>query len=193
MKMSKEKTWSRRLQEAIRILVPELEKDKLAKYNKTDRRLTCINGSQIEFLYYQNEADLSKAQGNEFDCLFIDEATQWSEMELKKLQASLRGVNGFPKHIYYTCNPGGIGHAYIKRIFIDRKYKPGEKEDNYEFIQAKAQDNVNLMESDPEYISLLESLPPKLRQAWLDGDWNTMSGVFFEDFVDDPEHYLEIR
>jgi len=47
------------------------------------------------------------------------------------------------------------------------------------------------MESDPDYIRKLEALPPKLRKAWLDGDWNIFEGQFFEDFIDKPEHYLD--
>ena len=46
-----------------------------------------------------------------------------SEYQLKVIGACCRGVNRFPKRIYYTCNPGGQGHGYIKRIFIDRRYE----------------------------------------------------------------------
>ena len=45
------------------------------------------------------------------------------------------------------------------------------------------------MEAQPEYKKQLEALPEKLRKAWLYGDWNIFEGQFFEDFVDDPEHY----
>ena len=45
------------------------------------------------------------------------------------------------------------------------------------------------MESQPDYIKRLEILPPKLRKAWLEGDWNIIEGMFFEEFRDDPEHY----
>lgn len=58
--------------------------------------------------------------------LFVDEATHQSEEKMDKLGACVRGVNGFPKRIYYTCNPGGVGHAWVKRLFVDRQYKPGE-------------------------------------------------------------------
>lgn len=101
----------------------------------------------------------------------------------------LRGVNSFPKRIYYTCNPGGQGHGYIKRIFIDKHYEEGEDPDEYAFIQALVQDNTALMESDPTYIKNLEALPPKLRKAWLEGSWDMFEGQFFEEFVDDPKHY----
>ena len=173
----------------IRVLVPELELAKVGTYNKQDKRFTFINGSVIEFRFAQREGELNKFQGNQWDIIFVDEATQWSEQELKIIAACCRGVNNHPKRIYYTCNPSGLGHNYIKRIFIDRKYDEGESPDDYDFIQAKVTDNDALMKADPDYIRYLEALPPKLRQAWLDGDWNTLSGIFFEDFVDDPKHY----
>ncbi len=42
---------------------------------------------------------------------------------MEKLRACVRGVNDFPKRVYYTCNPGGEGHAWVKRLFIDRRFK----------------------------------------------------------------------
>ena len=53
-----------------------------------------------------------------------------SEYQMKTITACLRGVNDFPKRIYYTCNPGGQGHGYIKRIFIDKVYDDGEDGDS---------------------------------------------------------------
>ena len=61
----------------------------------------------------------------------FDEATQLKEQWMRKLAACVRGVNGFPKRIYYTCNLGGPGHGYIKRLFIDRRYEPGENGGEY--------------------------------------------------------------
>ncbi|WP_233087764.1 hypothetical protein, partial [Pseudomonas aeruginosa] len=68
---------------------------------------------------------------------------------MKTITACVRGVNDFPKRIYYTCNPGGQGHAYIKRIFIDKDYTSKEKAEDYEFIQSLVQDNAALMKSQP--------------------------------------------
>ena len=48
----------------------------------------------------------------------IDEATQLKEEWLRQFAACLRGVNEFPKRMYYTCYPGGPGHGYIKLLFI---------------------------------------------------------------------------
>lgn len=162
----------------------------IAKYNKTDKVFTFRNGSTIKFGYCNNDRDLEQYQGAEYDVIFLDEATQLQEMWIKKITACLRGVNNFPKRIYYTCNPGGVSHGYFKRLFIDRKYEEGENPDDYRFIQSLVTDNKALMESQPDYIKQLEALPPKLRKAWLEGDWDIFEGQFFEDFRTTPDHRL---
>ena len=161
----------------------------MAVYNGTEKRMKFTNGSYVKFMYCENDKDLDRLQGQEYDVIFIDEATHLTEYQLKVITACCRGVNDFPKRIYYTCNPGGKGHAYIKRIFIDRKYRDGENPDDYSFTQALPQDNKALMEKDPGYIKQLEALPPKLRAAWLEGKWDIFEGQFFEEFIDNPEHY----
>ena len=158
----------------------------IAVYNDRDKVLNFGNGSQIYFGYCSNDADLLRYQGQEYDVIFIDEATQLTEHQMVVFRACVRGVNDFPKRIYYTCNPGGPGHNYIKRLFIDREYIPGEAPEEYAFYQAFARDNHALMSMQPDYISQLESMPGKLRRAWLDGDWNVFMGQFFEDFQPDP-------
>ena len=161
----------------------------IAKYNDKDKVLKFFNGSTINFTYCDNDKDLDRLQGVEYDVIFLDEATQLSEYQMKTITACLRGVNNFPKRVYYTCNPGGQGHGYIKRIFIDRRYESGENPEDYTFIQSLVTDNKVLMESQPDYIKQLEALPPKLREAWLYGKWDIFEGQFFEDFVDRPDQY----
>lgn len=77
---------------------------------------------------------------------------------------------------------GGVGHAWIKRLFIDREYHDGENPDDYTFIRSGVRDNAPLMEKDPGYIKALEALSPDLRRAWLDGDWDGLAGAFFPEF-----------
>ena len=108
-------------------------------------------------------------------------------MWIKKITACVRGVNDFPKRIYYTCNPGGASHGYFKRLFIDKQYEAGEVPEDYTFIQSLVTDNKALMESQPDYIKQLEALPPKLREAWLYGRWDIFEGQFFEDFRTQPD------
>ena len=162
-----------------------------AKFNKSDMVFKFVNGSTISFGYCNGDNDLMQYQGVQYDVIFIDEATQLEEDWIRKITACRRGTNDFPKRIYYTCNPGGVGHQYIKRLFIDRRYEPGENAEDYSFIQSKVTDNLTLMRDDPMYMKTLQALPPKLKKAWLDGDWGIFEGQFFEDFIDRPEHYQD--
>jgi hypothetical protein len=172
----------------LKVELPEGER--LAKYIDSKKDMVFPNGSRILFRYCDADRDSLRFQGTEVDVLFVDEATQQSEEKMDKLKACVRGVNGFPKRIYYTCNPGGEGHGWVKRLFIDRKFKDTERPEDYGFIQALVTDNKALMESDPEYIHQLEALPPKLREAWLHGNWDIFEGQFFEDFRTEPDMQL---
>ena len=161
--------------------------DRVATYNDSKKHITFPNGSRILFRYCDNDKDAERFQGTEVDVLFIDEATHQSEEKMKKLTACVRGVNAFPKRIFCTCNPGSEGHAWVKRLFIDRAFRDNERPEEYEFIQSRVTDNFALMDADPDYVRQLEALPAKLRAAWLDGDWNIFSGQFFEEFRETPD------
>lgn len=167
----------------------EIADRRIAKYNDQKKGLYFRNGSVILFRYCDTERDMEHYQGAEFDVIFIDEATHHSEDVFRMFDACVRGVNEYPKRLYLTCNPGGIGHGWVKRLFIDKAYKDGENPDEYAFIQALVQDNTALMRAQPRYIKQLEALPPKLRDAWLYGKWDVYEGQFFEDFVDNPAGY----
>lgn len=163
----------------------------IAKYVDSQKLLTFVNGSTIEFTYCDKDKDLDRLQGAEYDIIFLDEAEQLSEHQMKVIAACCRGVNDFPKRIYYTMNPGGQGHSYLKRIFIDRNFEADEDPDDYAFIQALVTDNKALMALNPDYIKQLEALPEKLKKAWLYGDWDIFEGQFFEEFINDPQHYKD--
>ena len=160
------------------------DKNKIFEFN---------NGSTITFMYCNYDSDVDRLQGVEFDVIFFDEATQLSESQMKDISACCRGINNYPKRIYYTCNPGGQGHSYIKRIFIDKRYNDDENPDDYIFIQSLVTDNYALMASDPLYVKRLDALPPARKKAWRYGDWNIFEGQFFETFTDDPNHYKDRR
>ncbi len=162
----------------------------VAEYRDRDKSLNFINGSLIQFSYCAKDADLDRLQGVEYDVVFLDEATQLSEHQMRTITACVRGVNSFPKRVYYTCNPGGQGHGYIKRIFIDRRFESGENPADYTFIQSLVTDNHALMRAQPEYIKQLQALPEKLKQAWLYGAWDIFQGQFFEEFRLSPDPAL---
>ena len=169
----------------INFLLTELHG--IARYNESKKVFTFFNGATIKFGYCNSDKDLDQYQGAEFDVIFLDEATQLKEEWIKKIRACLRGVNNFPKRIYYTCNPGGVSHGYFKRLFIDKQYEAGEDPNDYTFIQSLVTDNKALMASQPDYIKQLEALPPKLKEAWLYGRWDIFEGQFFEDFRTTPD------
>ena len=162
----------------------------IAKYNKTEKVFHFPNGSSVSFGYCNADRDLGRYQGAEYDVVFLDEATQLREDWIRRITASVRGVNEFPKRVYYTCNPGGPSHGYFKRLFIDRQFRQGENPEDYTFIQSLVTDNKALMETQPDYVRQLEALPPKLRDAWLYGRWDIFEGQFFEDFRTEPDPIL---
>ncbi len=154
----------------------------IASWRESDKSFEFPNSSRIRLGYCDAEADVSRYQGAEFDVLCIDEATQLTEYQFSALAASVRGVNAFPKRVYLTCNPGGVGHEWVKRLFIDRDFRLGEDPDQYRFIPARVEDNTALALKNPEYLRMLEALPDGLRQAWREGDWNVLSGRYFTEF-----------
>lgn len=154
----------------------------LLTYRETDHTLTLANGSSIELGYCATDRDVLRYQGQEYDVIAIDEATQLSENRFAVLKACLRGTADIPRRMYLTCNPGGIGHAWVKRLFVDRRFRAGERPEDYAFIPAFVYDNPALMRADPDYAKSLESLPPRLRDAWLHGRWDVFEGQFFPEF-----------
>lgn len=172
--------WRNHVMELRKVLEPSI-----ATYRDSEKAMIFPNGSRIWFGYCAAEADVLQYQGQEYDIMFLDEATQFTEFMYNNLVASNRGVNDFPHRMYLTCNPGGVGHAWVKRLFIDRDYTAAENPDDYEFIPAKVYDNTVLVDKDPEYVRMLETLPEDMRRAWLDGDWNVFAGQYFREWRDD--------
>ncbi len=162
------------------------------KYSDAAKALLFPNGSRIDLGFCACDRDVLRYQGQEYDVIAIDEATQMSEYRFSIFKACLRGVNPFPRRMYLTCNPGGIGHAWVKRLFVDRLYRGGEDPDDYVFIPALVYDNPVLMEADPDYVRSLESLPERLRDAWLHGRWDVFEGQFFPEF-DESIHVIAPR
>lgn len=154
----------------------------LATYKEVDKAFSFANGSRLKFGYCDSERDVLQYQGQEYDVIFLDEATQFTEYQFNTLTACIRGANPFPKRMYLTCNPGGVGHEWVKRLFIDRDYRGSEKGEDYTFIPARVYDNQALMGQDPGYVAMLENLPEDLRRAWLEGDWNVFAGQFFTEW-----------
>lgn len=154
-----------------------------AQYNKDQKVIKFPNGSRIKLGYCDAEEDVYQYQGQEYDVIGLEEATHFTESQMQFLTTCNRSTReDFTPRMYYTCNPGGVGHAWVKRLFIDRNYRGTENPKDYVFIPAKLTDNTVLMERDPGYINILENLPDHLRRAHLEGDWDALEGQYFEEF-----------
>ncbi len=143
----------------VRRTLPELRSNHLAPllaeyrdlltYSERDKELSFENGSRIILGYCAAERDALRYQGQEYDIIAIDEATQLSEYQFSIFKACLRGTSDFPRRIYLTCNPGGVGHAWVKRLFVDRDFRGSEAPDDYAFIPATVFDNGILTKAAP--------------------------------------------
>ena len=168
----------------VRPLLTELSG--FVTYNQTQRVFTFPNRSRIVLGYCDQENDVYRYQGQEYDVIGMEEATQFTESQMLYLTTCNRSVrNDFSPRMYYTCNPGGPGHGWVKRLFLDRDYRNSEMPEDYVFVPARVYDNPVLLHNNPDYIRTLENLPEHLRRAYLDGDWDVLAGQYFSEFSRD--------
>ena len=173
----------------VRPLLTELSG--FVDYNQTQRVFTFPNGSRIKLGYCDIEKDVYQYQGQEYDVIGLEEATHFTEAQMQFLTTCNRSVReDFTPRMYYTCNPGGVGHGWVKRLFIDRVYRNSERAADYAFIPARVTDNPVLMRRNPGYLVTLQNLPEHLRRAHLDGDWDVLAGQYFAEFSRD-RHVVE--
>lgn len=199
----------------------------LPLYNSHPKVMTLFNKSEkilydeqknpvISFGYADSESDIYTFQGMEYDLIFIDEATQCTENQINFLRTTNRTTkSGFKPKMILTMNPGGVSHAFIKRIFVDKIFRGNENSTDYKFIYSHLWDNVywvlqklaehgytvddyykkwneeqrrNFCLSYSDYASKLAGLPHELKLAYLYGDWNIFGGSFFKGF--DPSKQI---
>lgn len=171
----------------------ELYPKEIASYNSSKHTWTFKNGSIIDFGYIDHENDVYKYQSAEYDVIRFDELTHFTEYMYVYMISRCRGANPFPKHIKSSTNPGGIGHSWVKDRFINigeaNKIHNIVQEDGSRttriFIPSLVQDNLFLMENDPDYLIRLQNLPEKEKQALLYGEWDIFDGQFFTEFKRD--------
>jgi hypothetical protein len=188
-------------------IIPYFQKyPELSKYfNKTERIIYFPDSSICKFGYAEYEADILDFQGKKYDYIFIDEATHCTQPMIEFLLSRNRSETVLAKMIM-TMNPSGVGHTYIKRIFIDKHYLKNENPDAYYYLPAKVWDNVIWCERELEergisveeyydiwteeqrkeftlrysdYAKTLAALPEMKMRAMLLGDWDVFEGQFF--------------
>lgn len=166
-------------------------------HKKNTERVTFPNGSRILIGGYQNDNDIDKYLGIEYDIIVPEEGTQISGPKFDKLRGSLRtSREDFVPRMYYTTNPGGIGHQHFKHTFIEPNREGRETTTRRFFTSYKDNPFIN-----PEYKAYLEGLTGTLAKQWRDGDWDIFEGMAFSSWRHDlhvvkpfeiPTHYIRM-
>jgi hypothetical protein len=175
-----------------------------AKWNEQRAEFTMPGGGRLKFRYLERDSDAEEYQGHSYSRLYIEEATNFpSPAPINKLRATVRSAAGIPCGMRLTGNPGGPGHNWVKRRYIDpapQGYKILKDEFDHAafgkvimeriFIPSQLQDNRLLMENDPTYVARLQqSGSESLVKAWLEGNWDIVDGAFFTEWSED-KHVL---
>lgn len=171
--------------------VPSYDGD-LYSFNAQESVVKWCNGSRTLFGYLERDDHVYRYQGSEYDVMVFEESTHYSHFQVNWLSGNrLRGTtNETRPFCLYPSNPGNIGHAWYKRLFIDRNYRDGEDSGQYVFLQAKVTDNDALLTRDPDYLRRLNSLPEPLRSQLKEGDWAAGHGLALQELNYD-QHFVE--
>lgn len=181
----------------------------IAKYNASKSYATFYRpgdkpgrptGSRLWFCYCAREKDVYRYQSAAWSYLGIDEGGHFTEFQVRYLTSRVRTrLRNVPLKIRIGANPGGVGHGWMKRLFITPTPDalgsrplphPGEiwtpqptrdypRPMSRQFIQALLADNFALMESDPGYIDRLRELPDDEYRMLALGDWDVFAGQVF--------------
>ena len=173
------------------------------RYVASRHELLLGNGSVLHFCHLSNEGDgLLRYQGAEIHWLYFDELTHFTKGMYDYLRTRLRAERalGITPCVRAASNPGGPGHAWVKKRFVDST-GAGERVVETEvessvlgsvqlrriaYIPATVRDNPHISDA---YIYELEQKPRALRDALLHGKWDAFDGQAFPEFTDDPAHY----
>lgn len=180
-----------------------------AKYNVQQKTWTMANGARLKFVYLEKDADAEEYQGHSYTRVYVEEVTNFpSSGPIDKLRATLRSGAGVPVGMRLTGNPGGPGHNWVKKRYIDpdkRGFKLITESTEIEyvdpdtglkvkktvslsrvFIPSRLGDNALIMKNDPTYVlRLQQSGSAALVKAWLEGDWDIIDGAFFDNWDTD--------
>lgn len=169
----------------------ELYPKELAKYNVSKHFWTFKNGSILDFGYLDHENDVYQYQSAEYDVIRFDELTHFTETMYRYMFSRCRGATPFPKSVRSSTNPGGVGHTWVKKRFVDIGppnivypfyNKRGKLYTSREFIPSYVTDNIWLLQEDPEYLERLENLSEREYKQLRHGDWDTYDGQFFDEW-----------
>ncbi|MFA5149259.1 MAG: hypothetical protein WC491_09075, partial [Candidatus Omnitrophota bacterium] len=135
---------------------------------------------------FRNLDDSSKYQSAEFAAILVDELTKNDNETFNFLRTRLRwpGLKDYECPFIGATNPGGIGHNYVKALWMDNDFPvefttPIDYRPMFAYVPSKAEDNPYL---DSSYWQMLGTLPPHLRSAFKDGSWDIFVGQAFQEW-----------
>jgi hypothetical protein len=165
-----------------------------AKFNSAEHRWTFPSGATISFGYLNTYVDVFQYQSAQFQYINFEELTQFTEAMYTFLFSRLRRPEtlNVPLRMRSTTNPGGIGHAWVKRRWEIRGHKGSHVLDAdgrvaRVFIPAKLDDNPGIDKDG--YRRQLAKLDPVTRRQMEDGDWD----IAQDDNVFDVEALMEME
>jgi hypothetical protein len=158
-----------------------------AVFHEQDKYWRFPGGARLRFAYLERDADAEGYQGHSYTRVYVEEIGNFpTEGTVLKLMATLRSGVGVPVGFRATGNPGGPGHLWCKRRYIDPA--PGgwtivvDPLTGLErvYIPSRVSDNSYL---GPDYVQRLQASGSKeLVRAWLEGDWSAIEGAFFHEW-----------
>jgi hypothetical protein len=142
------------------------------------------NGSVFQFGHCETTADAANYLSAEYDLILFDELVTFEELQFLMISSRARSNKpGVVPKVMAGTNPGGPQSHWVKSRFIDKNVDvdqyPDYQPDEWAFIQSKLDDNPYL---DKSYERKLLNLPPEMRKAYRDGDWDIFPGQYFPEF-----------
>lgn len=147
-------------------------------YNRSSGLIAFPNESRILTGHFKAEQDIDNYLGLEYDVIAVEEATTLTRTKVQALRDSNRtSRRDWRPRIYYTTNPGGVGHSWFKRRFVN-PWERGNEEYTI-FIPGTLDDNPFL---DDGYKRRVEENTGWRLRAYRYGDWNIAAGQYFTTF-----------
>lgn len=156
-------------------------------YNSSNHAVRFPNGSNLFFGHLQHDKDVLGYHGGEFLFIGWDELTEFTYDQWEYLSTRNRcPIAGTHPNMAGATNPGEIGHAWVKALWIDKKPAPGMPASSYDpndfdFIPALVTDNP-IYANDKSYMETLNKLKPQLKRAMLEGKWDVFASQYYDNF-----------